>query len=114
MDIDTICDDDRFRELIAAFPLTPIEDDRSYCAAIKILDDIFTRDNKQTAGERKYFQALALISCQYEESTGTQSTSAPLGSCSAVIESKEPPSRRSPPLHSRSASCVVSPTRKEV
>ena len=70
MDVDTIYEDARYQALVSRFPLKPIRDDRSYRIAMNILDRIFALEVEQTSAERKYFQALAQISHQYEESAG--------------------------------------------
>lgn len=48
------------------FPLTPIEDDGSYHAAIEVLDRLFALDDRQTRAESAYFRALAEIAFEYE------------------------------------------------
>ncbi len=55
-----------FRELVAEFPLLPIDDDDSYRVAIAILDRLFALDNRRTAAEMNYFRALARIAHDYE------------------------------------------------
>ncbi len=64
-------DRDRERgELIAEFPLTPINDDHAYSRAIAILDRLFDLGDARTCGEMEYFHALALLACEYEEKRG--------------------------------------------
>jgi antitoxin component HigA of HigAB toxin-antitoxin module len=58
--------DSELRELCARFPLTPIEDDDSYYAAVEILDHLFDRDDRQTRAESLYFRILAEIVFEYE------------------------------------------------
>jgi hypothetical protein len=55
-----------FSEVGSRFPLTPIEDDSSYHAALKILDRLFALDDRQTRAESEYFRALAEIAFEYE------------------------------------------------
>ena len=47
--------DAEFLEICSKFPLTPIEDDDSYRAAIEILDRLFARDDPRTPAELEYF-----------------------------------------------------------
>ena len=54
------------RELVAAFPLEPIEDERSYPRAIEILDRLFLLDREKNRDESEYFRALAQIAYEYE------------------------------------------------
>jgi antitoxin component HigA of HigAB toxin-antitoxin module len=54
------------RELCSRFPLTPIEDDDSYRAALEILDRLFDRDDRQSRAESLYFSILAEIVFEYE------------------------------------------------
>ena len=56
-------------ELIAEFPLTPINDDHAYSRAIAILDGLFDLGDARRR-EMEYFDALALLACEYEERRG--------------------------------------------
>jgi antitoxin component HigA of HigAB toxin-antitoxin module len=58
--------DGRLGELMAAFPLAPIEDEHSYSRAIEILDRLFLLNREKNRDESDYFRALAEIACQYE------------------------------------------------
>jgi hypothetical protein len=55
-----------FDELVAAFPLAPLEDDRSYSRAIAILDRLFLLNRDMNRDEIDYFRALAQIAYEYE------------------------------------------------
>jgi hypothetical protein len=55
-----------FLELCSRFPLTPIEDDGTYQAAIEILDRLFAVDDLRTAAELEYFRKLAQFAAEYE------------------------------------------------
>jgi antitoxin component HigA of HigAB toxin-antitoxin module len=56
----------RFAELVGAVPLSPIEDERSYSQALKLLDRLFLLKRKQNRDESVYFQALAELVYEYE------------------------------------------------
>jgi antitoxin component HigA of HigAB toxin-antitoxin module len=56
----------KFSDICSDFPLKPIEDDRSYRAAIKILDHLFWLDDPRTPAELEYFQMLADLAYEYE------------------------------------------------
>ena len=62
-----IGDDPHFRKLVAEFALTPIRDDRSYQAALAVLDRLFALDARKTPAERQYFRELACIAHHYEQ-----------------------------------------------
>jgi hypothetical protein len=55
-----------FGKLVAAFPLAPIEDERSYSRAIEILDRLFCLNRDKNRDEIAYFRALAQIAFEYE------------------------------------------------
>jgi antitoxin component HigA of HigAB toxin-antitoxin module len=55
-----------YGELVAAFPLASIEDERSYSRAMEILDSLFLLDREKTRDESDYFRALAQIVYEYE------------------------------------------------
>jgi hypothetical protein len=55
-----------FSDVSSRFPLTPIEDDGSYQAAVEVLDRLFELDDRQTHAESEYFRALAQIAFEYE------------------------------------------------
>jgi antitoxin component HigA of HigAB toxin-antitoxin module len=57
---------DRLAELMAAFPLAPIENEHSYSLAIEILDRLFLLNREKNRDESDYFRALAEIAYQYE------------------------------------------------
>ena len=65
MDVECV-DTAEFLELLWKFPLSAIEDDRTYRAAIEILDRLFALDDHRTAAEMEYFQELASIASEYE------------------------------------------------
>jgi hypothetical protein len=54
-------------ELIAEFPLSPINDDYAYSRAIAVLDRLFESGDGRTPAETEYFHALAKLACEYEE-----------------------------------------------
>ena len=56
----------RLGDLMSAFPLAPIEDERSYSRAIEILDRLFLLNREKNRDESDYFRALAEIAYQYE------------------------------------------------
>jgi antitoxin component HigA of HigAB toxin-antitoxin module len=56
-------------ELIAEFPLSPINDDHAYSRAIAILDHLFESGDQRTPAETEYFHALAKLACEYEEAS---------------------------------------------
>lgn len=58
--------DPELRKLCSRFPLTPIDDDDSYQAALEILDHLFHREERQTRAEAQFFGALADIVFAYE------------------------------------------------
>ena len=58
--------DAEFSELCSKFSLTPIEDDRSYRAALEILDRLFALDDRRTPAEFEYFRMLAQLASEYE------------------------------------------------
>ena len=62
----TLRRDCRLGELMAAFPLAPIEDDWSYSRAIEILDRLFLLNREKNRVESDYFRELAEIAYQYE------------------------------------------------
>ncbi len=53
-------------ELVAEFPLAPIEDERSYSRAIEILDRLFLLNREKDRNESDYFRALAQYAYEYE------------------------------------------------
>ncbi len=53
-------------ELVAPFPLAPIEDERSYACAIQVLDRLFLLNREKNRHESDYFQALAQFAYEYE------------------------------------------------
>jgi antitoxin component HigA of HigAB toxin-antitoxin module len=60
--------DAKSSDICSKFPLKPIEDDRSYRAAIEILDRLFSLDDPMTPAELEYFQMLANLAYEYERS----------------------------------------------
>ena len=58
--------DAKFSGICSKFPLTPIEDDGSYRAAIEILDRLFALDGPRTPAELEYFQRMADFAYEYE------------------------------------------------
>lgn len=58
--------DVEFSEMCLKLPRTPIEDDSSYQAALKILDRLFARDDLRTPAELEYFRTLAQMASEYE------------------------------------------------
>ena len=54
-------------ELIAKFPLSPINDEHAYRGAIAILDRLFEAGDRRTPAETEYFHALAKLASEYEE-----------------------------------------------
>jgi hypothetical protein len=60
--------DDRFRELVAEFPLDPITDEQAYRTAIPILDRLFAVGECRSRGETAYFREVARLAAEYEES----------------------------------------------
>jgi hypothetical protein len=54
-------------ELIAEFPLSPINDDHAYSRAIAILDRLFEAGDRRTPAETEYFHALAKLASEFEE-----------------------------------------------
>jgi antitoxin component HigA of HigAB toxin-antitoxin module len=55
-----------YGELVAAFPLAPIEDECSYSLAMEILDSLFLLDREKNRDESDYFRELAQIVYEYE------------------------------------------------
>ena len=51
---------------MAAFPLAPITDDRTYSRAIEILDRLFVLNREKDRDESDYFRALAQLAYEYE------------------------------------------------
>jgi len=58
--------DPEFSEVSSRLPLTPIEDDGAYHAALEVLDRLFALDDRQTPAQSEYFRALAEIDFEYE------------------------------------------------
>ena len=54
-------------ELVAEYPLAPINDDHAYRRAIAILDRLFDLGDRRTLAEMEYFHALAILACEYEQ-----------------------------------------------
>ena len=61
--------DRKSRNLIAEFPLAPINDEHAYSNAIAILDRLFDLGDRRTPAETEYFHALAMLACEYEEAS---------------------------------------------
>jgi hypothetical protein len=68
MNLDNL-QDVRFSDISMEFPLTSIEDEGSYRAAIEILDRLFVLDGPRTPAELEYFQMLANLAYQYERNS---------------------------------------------
>ena len=62
----TLRRDARLGELMAAFPLAPIEDECSYSRAIEILDRLFLLKREKNRDESDYFRTLAELASNYE------------------------------------------------
>jgi antitoxin component HigA of HigAB toxin-antitoxin module len=60
--------------LCLKFPLTSIEDDGSYRAALEILDCLFALDDLRTAAELEYFRTLARLASEYEMKHNTRNS----------------------------------------
>ncbi len=67
--------DAEFMEICSKFPLTPIEDDGSYRAALEILDRLFALDHQRTHAELEYFGKLAQMASEYEMKTNITNSS---------------------------------------
>jgi hypothetical protein len=64
---DESMDTAEFLELVSTFPLSPIEDDQTYQAALEILDRLFVRDERRTLAELDYFRDLASLAFEFEQ-----------------------------------------------
>lgn len=59
---------DDYLELVCAFPLRPIRNEREYERAAAVLDRLAVRpEGTLTAGERDYFGTLTLLIADYDE-----------------------------------------------
>lgn len=59
---------DEYFELVHAFPLRPLRDDREHAVAVKILSGLLGRpEGTLTDGERDYAQALARFVQDYDD-----------------------------------------------
>ena len=52
--------------LARELPLRPIRDEAHYRRAIAVLDRLFTLGREKAPGERRYFEALARLACEFE------------------------------------------------
>ena len=58
--------DDPGGDLVAAFPLAPIENEVAYSRAIAVLDRLFLLRREKSRDESDYFRALARLAHEYE------------------------------------------------
>ncbi len=62
----TVQREDCLDELMDAFPLASIKDERSYSRAIEILDRLFLLNREMDRNESDYFRTLAQFAYEYE------------------------------------------------